>query len=87
MVTIHLEGQLEARLKQAAAATGEEPAAMARQVLAEHLPAPASPKTPAEQMAGIEAFIAGMTAWVAANVPEGQFADDDREWQYEDRGE
>lgn len=87
MVTIQLDGQLEARLKQAAAAAGQEPAAIARQVLMEHLPMPLNTKTPAEQMAGLEAFFASVGKWVDEHVPEGQFADVDRGWQYEDRGE
>ena len=41
----------------------------------------------AQQLAALQSFSAGMSAWVSGHVPPGQFADDDRESIYEDRGE
>lgn len=42
---------------------------------------------PEQQLAALEAFATAMGAWVTQNVPEGHFADDDRESIYEGRGE
>jgi hypothetical protein len=85
MLTIQLDGSLEERLKLAAASRGDEPTALARQVLDRNLP-PTRLST-GGQLAAIESFIAGMTAWVSENVPPGHFADDDRARIYQDRGE
>jgi hypothetical protein len=86
MLTIQLDGPLEERLKLAAASRGDEPTALARQVLDHNLP-PAQTKPNGDQIAAIESFIAGMTEWVSENVPPGHFADDDRARIYQDRGE
>lgn len=40
MLLIQVEGQLEERLKRAAESTGDEPLAVARRLLEEHLPRP-----------------------------------------------
>jgi hypothetical protein len=84
MLTIHLDGLLEDRLKLAAASRGEEPTALARKLLDRDLP-------PAETVAGsqmkaIESFIAGMTDSVSKNVPADHFADEERERIYQERG-
>jgi hypothetical protein len=87
MLTIQLDGSLEERLKLAAASRGDEPTALARQVLDRNLPAVESQADVVNQMTAIESFIAGMTHWVSKNVPPGHFADDNRESIYRGRGE
>jgi hypothetical protein len=87
MLTIQVDGSLEERLKQAAASRGDEPTALARQVLDRNLPLGEARADPGKQIAAIESFIAGMTDWVSKNIPPGHFADDDRESIYQGRGE
>jgi hypothetical protein len=87
MLTIQLDGPLEERLKLAAARRGDEPTALARQVLDRNLPIADVRADAAIQLAALESFIAGMTDWVSKNVPPGHFVDDDRESIYQGRGE
>jgi hypothetical protein len=89
MLSIPVEGSLEDRLKKAAVISGDEPIALAQRVLDRNLPTqpPNVEVGPQQQLAALQSFSAGMIAWVSKHVPPGQFADDDRERIYEDRGE
>ena len=87
MLMIQLDGSLEERLKLAAERGGDEPTALARQVVDRNLPAVQPHMDADTQMQAIESFIAGMTEWVAKNVPPGHFVDDDRQSIYQGRGE
>jgi hypothetical protein len=42
---------------------------------------------PAQQLAALEAFAAGMTEWTSKNLPPGHVVDDSRESIYRGRGE
>jgi hypothetical protein len=89
MITIPIEGNLEDRLKRAAAQAGDEPVLLAQRVLDGNLPLqpPKIEPDPMQQLAALKAFSAGMTAWVSKHVAPGRFADDDRAHLYEGRGE
>lgn len=87
MLSIQVEGDLEERLKRAAAVAGDEPLALARRVLDRNLPGTAASAEPLEQLAALESFSAGLGDWVSKNVPPDQFADDDRDRLYRGRGE
>ncbi len=84
MATITIPDDTLQRLKAKAAARRLSLDAYLKDLAAEN--AAPSPDG-ARQLAAIESFVAGMTAWTATHVPPGHVVDDSRERIYEGRGE
>lgn len=88
-LTIQLAPEMEARLRERAAAEGKDPAEFAVEALVERLTAPdtatPSPVT-ARRLAALDRFVTGMREHVRS-LPPGHIVDDSRESIYEGRGE
>jgi len=82
---IELTPELEARLREQAAAAGKDVATLAREAIEQTLAA-ADPET---QPAGLshEQWLAQWRAWTSSARPLGYLVDDSRESIYEGRGE
>lgn len=84
-LTISLPPETEARLRDAAAATGKDVVTLVREAVEEKLDAPATAKGPQEKTH--EQWLAEFNDWVASQKPTGHFVDDSRESIYAGRGE
>ena len=81
---LKLSKQAKEKLEQRAISTGKEMADVASQLLEEAIREPVADS--ARQLAALEAFAAGMTAWTSRHLPPGHIVDDSREKIYEGRG-
>jgi predicted transcriptional regulator len=83
-LSLSLSPELEAKLRQRAAAEGKDPETLVREAVEQKLgteqPAPAHTK-------GFEEWRAEFDAWVASHKPVGHEVDDSRESIYRGRGE
>ncbi len=88
-LSIQLTPELEAALREKAAAEGKDPSALALEAVAEGLAAsdrPVSATTTARRLEAWGRFVAGMREH-ANNLPPGHVVDDSRESIYEGQGE
>jgi hypothetical protein len=88
-LTIQLTPEMEARLRERAAAEGKDPAEFAVEAVVQRLTAPdASSLSPtaARRLDALNSFVAGMREH-AKTLPPGHIVDDSRESIYEGRGE
>lgn len=88
-LSIQLTSEMEARLREKAAAQGKDPVALALEAVTERLAAPddfVSPATAEERLEAWNRFAASMREH-ARNLPPGHLVDDSRESIYEGRGE
>ncbi|HOB72952.1 MAG TPA: hypothetical protein PKG54_00365 [Phycisphaerae bacterium] len=83
---IELSPEIEARLREQAAAVGKDPAAFAREAVEEKLAASARPAADSSKLSNKQRA-AKWLAWVDSHRPVGHFVDDSRESIYEGRGE
>jgi len=83
-VTISFPPEVEAKLRERAAASGKDVSAIVREAVEEKLAA-----TPAAGMPGkrFEEWSAALHAWAASHKPVSHFVDDSRESIYAGRGE
>jgi predicted transcriptional regulator len=90
-LTVSFSPEVEARLRERAAASGKDVSALVREAVEEKLSATPEPK-PASKMSN-EQWLAEFNAWMrevtsrARNYPPGFVVDDSRESIYEGRGE
>jgi hypothetical protein len=84
MATITIQDDILQKLKEKASARKLSLDAYLNDVAASDA---ATPSDSARQLAAIESFITGTTAWSAEHLPPGHLVDDSRESIYEGRGE
>lgn len=83
MATLDIPDSTYRRLQALAAARKLSVDAYLTEVAAENA---AAPSDSARQLAALESFAAGMTAWTGQHLPPGHVTDDSRETIYEGRG-
>ena len=89
VLSIELTPEMEARLRERAAAEGKDPNALVLEAVAEKLSAPNGPASQSASEGRLQAwnrFLAA-TRDHAAALPPAHFVDDSRESIYEGRGE
>lgn len=90
MTMLNIKREIYERLARKAAAKNTTVEKLVEPVLdefAETGPSEEIESNSARQLAALESFIAGMTAWTGKHLPPGHVVDDSRESIYEGRGE
>src|SRR5208282_5090867 len=85
-MTLKLSQEASDRLARRAADAGKDVAAVASDLI-EQAVVDTPPLVSARQLAALESFAAGMSAWTSRNLPPGHVVDDSRQTNYEGRGE
>jgi len=88
-IRISLPADIEAKLRECAAAEGKDPSTLALEALQEKLGgrnAASGPPSSVERIAAWERFVARMCDWTKT-LPSGHRVDDTREGIYQGRGE